>query len=305
MKRQSLTIIICIIIGLNNLYSQKIKNPEPEKVTISDFSADGDKSVCLWYRSIYSFPYFYSYRTSGALDYLFSVKNETYMRILLNRNDTSFKFFAIHKYYHSIPELITVTCYYLNNKKITSGKFKGTVSVLIINYFDKGCFLDLSSLKDNARNLIVDIKFTYPIFSKKEINFYLDKKLDYKFMYVRMDVPEIYKYNINFDDRSITEEISKPHPGPILGYAPPPGVWAKNFHFMSKYIWEKFFNSPNIAPDGTVLPRPFGSPIPFYCMLNSYIFKSKGSFVSESDDPDDNFPAIIKLGLNKIDEIWR
>ena len=298
MKRLILT-ILCII-GLN-LYSQKIKDPKPEKVSISDFSVNGDRSVCLWYSSVFSFPYHYSDRSCGALDYLFSLKNEVYIRFLLNKKDTSF---AIAKFYNSIPELKTIVCYYLNENKIISSPTKGD-SVLIINYFDKGCFLDLSSIIDTSRNMIVDLKYTYPIFSKKEINFYIDRKLDYKFLYIRIDVPEIYKYNINFVDSSLTMEISKPHAGPILGYGPPQGVIFENFHFMSKNSWEKSFNHPPpIAPDGRALSSiPKRLPPPYYCMINSFIFGSKTSFVVESVGQDDNFPAIIKLGLNKIDEI--
>ena len=300
MKKQSLTIILCITIGLTNLYSQKKDYPEPEKVTVSDFSVDGDRSVCLWYRSLFSFPYAYSDSRVGAYDYLFSLKNETYMRILLNRNDTSFKFFALHKFYRSVPEIITVTCYYPDNKKITSGNNKGSESVLIINYFDKGCFFDLETLKDSTRNVIVDIKFKYPIFSKKEINFYTDKKLDYKFMYVRMDIPEIYKYYIDFDDKSLAEEIIKPHPGPIIGYGP---KTAKYGHLISsKNDWILSYNPQPRTINGH--PNPFYVlPIPYYCKLYSYIFQSKETNVSESEGTDDNFPAIVKFRLSKINEI--
>ena len=301
MKRLNLTIILCIIIGLHYLYSQKIKDPKPEKVTIADFSTSGNKSICLWYSSVFSFPYYYSEKSSGARDYLFSLKNETYMRILLNRNDTSF---AINKFYNSIPELETIDCYYLNENIIISVPVKETDSVLITNYFDKGCFLNFSSLIDTARNMIVDLKYTYPIFSKKEINFYIDRNLEYKFLYIRMDVPEIYKYKINFVDSSFTMEISKPHAGPILGYGPPQGMIFENFHFMSKNSWEKnFIHPPSIAPDGKVLSFPKRLPPPYYCMINSYIFRSKTSFVFESVRSEDNYSAVIKLGLNQINEI--
>ena len=300
MKKLILTIILCIIIGLNNLYSQKIKNPEPEIVTISDFSVDGDRSVCLWYRSLFSFPYAYSDSRAGAYDNVFSLKNETYMRILLNRNDTTFKFFALHKFNRSIPEITTVTCFYPDNKKIISGINKGSESVLIINYFEKGCFFDLETLKDSTRNVIVDIKFEYPIFSKKEINSYYDKKLDYKFMYVRMDIPEIYKYKINYDNETLAIEIKKPIVGPIIGYGPLQGG-DRSMRFTSRNHWNRLYNEPFQNMPG--LKRPYVSPHPYYIKLYPYIFKSNEYIISKCEDQDDNFPAIIKFKLSEINEI--
>ena len=293
MKRLYLTIILCFTFGLNHLYSQKIKDPKPEKVTIADFSVNGDRSVCLWYSSVFFFPYSYSNSNCGAFDHLFSLKNETFMRILLNRKDTCSNLFAISNFYNSIPELQTINYYYLNEKKVLSGPLKELETVSIINYFDKGCFFDLSSLKDTAKNIIVDLIYTYPISSKKKINFYIDNKLEYKHLYIRMDIPEIYKYNVNFPDSSLTVEISKPHPGPVIGYS-----FSGATAISSKAYWDRFVK--NIFEDKNLNPQP----IPAYCLVNSFIFRSKKSFAVESVSLEDNFPSIIKLDLNKIG-IWQ
>ena len=294
MKRLILTIFLCIIFGLNNLYSQKIKDLKPEKVTIADFSVIGNRSAYLWYSSIFSYPYSLPNNTCGARDCFFSVKNDTYIRILLNKNDTSSGLFALHKFYNSIPELIEVVSYYQVENEVISNNIKGTT---IINYYDKGCFFDLSTLRDITRNVIVDIKFSYPIFSRKEINFYRDKKLDYKSLYIRIDVPEIYKYNIEFDDGLLSYEITKPKSGrPIIGYIPIRGLISKS-GFISLNSWNYVYNL--LKTDVPI----YQMPEPYYCNLYSHIFVSKEPIDSEIDNDDNNFSPIIEFRLDKINEI--
>lgn len=305
MKRLNLTIIIIITLGLNNLYSQIIKDPKPEKVTISDFSVSGNKSVCLWLRSVFSYAYNLPDNDVGAQDRYFSVKNETYIRILLNRNDTSCRFFAVHKFYKSIPKITAVTCFYPVNKIIASRNKIDPGSVLIINYFDKGCFFDLVALKDSTRNVIVDIKFIYPIFSKKEINFYIDEKLDYKFLYVRMVIPEIYKYNIDFDDSLLIEKVRKPFLEPLIGYGPVelsrtggvPRARVNQLHIIAKSTMDQL-----IAHWTKGLPDPHLPP--YYCSVYPYIFRSKKPMNPGIENEDDNFPAIIKFNRSQINEIY-
>ena len=300
-KKITLSIVFCISIGLINSYSQKKDYPEPEKITFSDFSADDDRSVCLWYRSLFSFPYAYSDGTSGARDYLFTLKNETYLRILLNKNDTSYKFFALHKSCNIIPKLNSIECYYLNNKEITS-RSKGEESVLIINYFEKGYYFDLSSLKDNESNVIVDLKFTYTLKSKNEISCYIDRNNDYKYLYIRMDVPEIYKYKVRYDFDILTEEIKKPRDGPIIGWYPPSFVHM-NVRFVNKRHIDLMMR-PTTFPDGTPNNSTrYWSTGTFRCKVQAYIFKSIKYIDHQSDSTEDSIPTIISFHLAEINEI--
>jgi hypothetical protein len=301
MKRLNLTIIICITLGLYNLNSQKIETPE--KVTIADFESNGDSSVYLWYGSVFSFPYLGGDKGVGATDDLFSLKNETYLRILLNKSDTNFIFFELHKSSNCIPKLKSITCYYLNNNKITLIS-KGKDSVLIINYFEKGYYFDLSSLKDKESNVIVELQFTYTLKSKKEINFYMDRNEDYKNLYIRIDVPEIYKYKVRYDYDNLTEEIKKPRDGPTIGWYPDPSViHLTGTRFIGKNTID-LMTRPRTLPNGTVSKAFHNIPIyAFCCKLQAYIFKSIKYIDHQSFSSTDSIPSIISFHLTEIHEI--
>jgi hypothetical protein len=299
MNKLHLTILICVIFEFSDLYSQKAENPP--KITINDFSVSANKSTCLWYRSVFSFPYSYSDGNSGASDDLFKLKNDIYIRILLNKNDTCLNFFAVHRFYESVPEINSLTFFYLNDKKIISTTIK-TGAIAINNFFEKGYYVDLSTIKDPEKNLIVDLKLSVNIKSKHKINFYIDKNLDYKYLTIRMDIPEIYKYKINYDSIVLTEKISKPHSGPIIGYDTQySGIKIVGAHLVSKKFVD-LANSPITTPTGSVY-KPNRMFPPFKIMLTTYTFNSKNYVFSSVDEIDKDFSSIVTFQLKEIKEI--
>lgn len=216
MKKLNLVFILFIASGLMNLFSQKTN--KTEKISVTDFLFKADKSAYLIYRSLFTFPYMENYNEAGALDKFFGLKNETFIRVFLNGNDTSLKFFAVPAFYKSKPELTSVTCYYLNRKKISLRKIKEPLPDLFISS-DQGYFIDLYSFKNEDTNVIIDLNYTYSIDSKKEINVYIDNRMDYKFITIRLEVPEIYTYKVLYDKKCLSEEISKPYSGSTIGYS--------------------------------------------------------------------------------------
>lgn len=296
MIRLNLIIFIFICIGLINVFSQKISNPE--KVSISDFSIIGDKSVCFWYNSVISFPYAYSDRDCGAKDYLFSLENETYMRIILNRNDTSSMFLAVPKFYNSRPKLISASYYYLNNNDIVTQEIKDS-RIKFVYYFDKGFYFDLSSFKGNDDNVIIDLQYSYPIESKKVIKISLDNKLNYKFIGMRLDIPEIYSYKFKYSQKYLTMKTDKQRRGPIIGWN------ATNVTSYSHFSSKKWFDDlPKSipTPDGQTM-HINRTLVPFLCNINPVTFNSKEFISIESDDAEDNFNEIVTLSLARINEI--
>jgi hypothetical protein len=297
MKKLNLTIIILIILGLNDLYSQKIRDPEPEKIKISDLETNSTRSSCLRYSSVLSFRYSLPEMSTGAVDRYFSVKNETFMRILLNKHDTTSRFFILNEFYCSIPEIKNIVIYNIDLKKIVSRNVTGNDSVYLINYFDKGFYLDLSAFKDSTKNKVADIRFTNPVFSKKRFSFCIDSYLEYKYFIVKLDIPEIYKYHLDFDEENFINKIGRPYKGPFIGYGDS-NVAPLEPSKIHELIIEE--DSRRGHPRG--VPNSIHN-IRNYCNIRSYIFISKNHIVPGNKDPDNVLPEVINLTLDKINEI--
>jgi hypothetical protein len=267
MKPYILTFFL-IILGSASTFSQKADSLPVPPVTASDFNCKGSKSVCLYYKSLFSYHYSLPYKEEGAWDMYYSMHNDTRVRILLNRNDTGSVFFAVHMSYMAVPEITSATSYRLDGGETTSFNTRRSPGILILNYYDKGCCFDLSSLKDSSENVIVDIKFTYPIFSKKEIGIYIDNNFEYRFMSIIMDIPEIYNYDMEFDDSLFTRKIRKSFSGATIGYYFYPNVPGP----LPKTIMSKF-NVDRLSADAIIFhDRVRNITRPCYCTnyLNSF-----------------------------------
>jgi len=293
MKPYILTFFL-ILLSSASTFSQKADSLPLPSVTPSDFNCKGSKSVCLYYKSLFYYDYSLPDKDVGAWDLYYSMRNDTRVRILLNRNDTGSVFFAVHMSYMSVPKITSATAYRLVGGKATSFNIRRSSDILILNYYDKGCFFDLSSLKDRSENMIVDIQFKYPVFSKKEIGIYTDSNFEYRFMNIIMDIPEIYKYNTEFDDSLFTKKIRRSS-GAIIGYyfsdVPEP---------QPKTIMSKF-NVDRLVPQ--LINRPVSSRPYYYTnYLNSFI--SRKSIGSSSNNIESNSRAVIKFHLISMWEIW-
>jgi hypothetical protein len=297
MKKQFYVISLFMSFGLISITSQNID--KPLDVLVNDFKVEGTRSIYLYYRSLFTFPYREDYKLAGARDWLFDLKNETYLRILLNNKDTSVKFFVIDRYYDFKPEIKSLTCYFLNNKKVFSNKINVKKTDLFIKE-DQGYFMDLSAFKRIDKNVLIDVIFTYPIKSKKEINFYLDNRMDYKFLLIRIEVPEIYKYSISYERRYLIEEINKPRLGPTIGYTHP-GM--RNSRFMSKYDNEEPYNRARESANKSNINIPPLILSPVQCFITPFNYKLIDYNFSESNDSIKNYPAILSLDLSMINEI--
>ena len=283
------------------LFSQK--TDDPGKVSINDFAVPGTKSVYLYYRALLTFPYSLDDKMSGARDKFFSLKNETYMRILLNKRDTNFNFFITREYANTEPDMKSITCYSINKKKVSTRKIKESGNNFLTKV-DPNYFMDLSSFRNNDDNVIIDIAYSFTINSKKEINFYMDRTRDYKLVIIKADIPEIYTYQTSYDEKCLTKEISEPHDGPPIGYLPPSGIILQNSRFITKSAVESF-NRPDISPDGKAISHPPVNIVPFNCMINTHVLKSK-EYINAADDINiERFSTILTLSLLKIEEIYR
>jgi hypothetical protein len=285
-----------IILSSASTFSQKADSLP--SVTSSDFNCKGSKSLCLFYKSLFSYHYSLPYFIHGAFDKYYSLHNKTSVRILLNRNDTGSVFFAVHMSCMSVPEITSATSYRLNYKKVASNNIRRSPGILILNYYDKGCFFDLSSLKDSSENVIVDIKFTYPMFSKKEIGIYTDSNFEYRFMSVIMDIPEIYKYDTEFDDSLFTKERRRSLSGSIIGY-----YWHSNVpggplgpDFFSKDFIDRYSAKKDNFPVGMIST-------PRYCTNYLNSVTSRKPIASSSNNKESDFLAVIKFHLISIGEI--
>jgi hypothetical protein len=293
-------IILFMTYGLN-LYSQKLE--ALEKVTVEDFFVKGDKSLYLYYSTLFSFPFRENEKLVGAFDFRFLLKNETLTRILINKNDSTSKFFAVHSFYNSAPELISVRLFYNLNSKIIPHSLE--YSKIKFIKADSGYFLDLSQIEKNDNNFIIDIRFAYYIKSKKKINFYLDRRIDYKSLLIRIDIPEIYIYDTVYNKKYLTCEQNKTHSGPIIGWSHP-GL--RGTRFDSKAGMEKVQNlrKQSIKEVQNLSNRVYDIPSvtynPCFCMIHPQSFKSLEYIVSDCDSGD-KYPAIITLSLKEINEI--
>jgi len=137
MKPYVLTFFL-IILSSASTFSQKADSLP--SVTLSDFNCKGSKSVCLYYKSLFYYDYSLPYVSVGAWDKYYSMHNDTRVRILLNRNDTGSVFFAVHMSYMTVPEISSATSYRLDHKKVASNYIRRSPGILILNYYDKGCF---------------------------------------------------------------------------------------------------------------------------------------------------------------------
>jgi hypothetical protein len=296
-RKVRILLSFCLLLSSASTFSQKADSLPLPQVNPSDFNCKGGKSICLYYKSLFSYHYSLPYNDQGAWDMYYSMHNETRVRILLNKNDTCGVFFALHMSCMSVPEITSGISYRLDHKKVASNNIRRSPGILILNYYDKGCFFDLSSLKDSSENVIVDIKFTYPVFSKKEIGIYTDSNTEYRFMSIIMDIPEIYRYDTEFDDSLFTRKIRKSLSGAIIGYyfyKDTPGPLPKTI--ISK------FNADRLSPQIPKSPVRFIT-TPCYCTNYINSFTSRKPIAPGSNDKECNFPALIKLHLKSIGEI--
>jgi hypothetical protein len=117
-----------------------------------------------------------------------------------------------------------------------------------------------------------------------------------------MDIPEIYKYNTEFDDSLFTKKIRRSLSGAIIGYYFYPDVPAAH---LPKAIYSKFnvdrLNADHITFNDRVRD------ITTACFCKNYLnsFTSRKSIAASSNDNDkeSNVPAVIKFHLFSIGEI--
>jgi hypothetical protein len=280
-------ILFWILISLYYLSYSQDTGHEPD-VTISDFeSSNFDMPTILLYRVNITFPYKANFGTSGAYDKFFWVKTETFIRLALNKTNTSYCIVPNTGNSDQDIKLNSIRYYSYEHYSILQKKFKLSDASLTLK--DSGYSLSFKPFIDSIA--IIDINLTSTSKSKDYISFKLDNNLIYRDFRLDIRIPEIYFYDIGIKDPCLVLKERKSSTGPVIGYFQPGqgGLvssdyksWVVNQDYI---IWDVDYNF-------TFLPA--------YCLLNTIRI--------EKADPCQNLRSttveeILEFKLDSIHEI--
>ena len=272
MKNLILILIIFILTFSEQIYSQKIETPE--KMTIKEFNHPLD-SKYLFYRNLITFPYKENKWVAGAIDKLFKVRFESYLRGTFNTNDSSI--LLRPSYYNSKLTIKSIKYFYLYQNKVSVRNLKK--SDLKFKETTKGYELDLTTIKRDS-NYILELNYAFETDDKQIINFQFENGKQYVDAKIQINIPEIYNYNISYDKTFVLETIEKYLLGPKIGYKGNSGILASYWmEYQKRYDPTIYFTQVN-------------------CQTNLYTFTLKDLETSNK-----NTDLNIILNLKTINEI--
>lgn len=291
MATYRIKIFLVLMSVSNSIYSQSID--KPDDLSIDDFDLVNFKSpTILLYNIMVSFPYIGGGDATGAFDELFNIKIESYMRIALSRAYSTPGLLVIPSTFKNGIKINSLEYHYKKHYSISTRELKKS-DVLITS--DKlGYYLDFSkSLNDSIS--IIDINFSSTSNSKEFLSVYLNKNVIYKDFSTKINIPEIYTYEIEVKDSCIKSKTDGCFYGPIIGYQ----------NGGNNYLWSKFAinrikdNSRIIWPDDEDWTF-----FPVYCRLYSYTFRIKNTCPELTKN---TFQEILTFKLDSITEIkyWK
>lgn len=277
MKHLKFILIILMLTCLEQIYSQKISSPQ--EVTINDFNPQLIGSTYLYYRSLITFPYIENKFEVGAVDKLFSLRFENYLRGSFNIKDSDI--LMIPSNYKSKLIIKSIKYFYVDKEKICTRAVKKTD--LKFKETEKGYMLDLSTIKRDS-NFIIDLRYVFETNDKSIVNFEFEKEKKYVDAKVEIFIPEIYIYNVSYDENYLSKIIEKELLGPKIGYR---SISNANNNIIGSY-WVEFQKKNN--------PNATFSDVHCKTSLFTFTFKNDGKSNKRTD-------LHINLKLTSINEI--
>ena len=234
MKHLKYILIILMLTCLEQIYSQKISSPQ--EITINDFNPQLIGSTYLYYRSLITFPYRETKFEVGAIDKLFSLRFENYLRGSFNIKDSDL--LLIPSNYKSKLIIKSIKYFYVDKDKICTRALKK--SDLKFKETERGYLLDLSTIKRDS-NFIIDLRYVFETNDKSIVNFEFEKEKKYVDAKVEIIIPEIYIYNVSYDETYLSKIIEKELLGPKIGYR---GISDANTSIIGSY-WVEYRKKNN------------------------------------------------------------
>lgn len=270
------TTILIILIFNSFAFSQRLS--KPEKLTEKHFMLKSSKHpLIIQDDNLITFPYHFDTNNIGALDMYFSLKVESFLRLLVNKSD-SCKLLILPVTYENGLKIKSVKYHYFKNKNISERKIN--VSDISQLTTEKGYFLDFSKVIQDS-SAIIDIFLNSESKNKQKLLIILDKEKTYKSYTIQMYIPRIYRYKEGFD-KCLSTKIEKDFRGPIIGYDN--GI-------------DNGLLSEGLAK---VFSKQFGTEYkPVYCKIDYF------SFTSNTICPEtfDNIKELVNYSLTSINEI--
>jgi hypothetical protein len=207
-------IIIAFLSICSLSFSQKLKRPD--KVTYADFVPSNFKSPTILCNLIQiTFPFSPGNINAGALDRYFSLRIESFIRIVFNKDDSCKKLLILPKTFENGIKINSIEYYYKKNNKISTRKIKVTDIEIVTD--NTGYNLDFSKILQDS-SMILDINFSSNSKNKSIFTLCIDNNKIYKDFNAQIYIPEIYSYNSITSDSCILENGNTEFPGPIIGY---------------------------------------------------------------------------------------
>lgn len=281
MKINRYLFTITLLLISNLTYSQKLV--KPEEITDKDFTfINFQTSTILLQNILISFPYHENNGTAGALDKYFSLRIESFIRILINKGDSCKKLIVLPKTFERGIRLNSIKYFYKNNNTISTRKIKE--ADIITTADDMGFYFDFSKIiKDSLA--VFDISFSSDSKSKENLLYYLDRNKIYKNFSAQIYIPEIYSYDIFPAESCFEINIKKELLGPKIGYKPTSGSYNEL--------------SPQVIVD--MLGKEFNAKYdPVYCNINLVSVRTSNSCAGYISNL---YKDIINYKLKKIVEI--
>lgn len=224
-----------VFISISNYtYSQKIKLPddvESKDFVISNFS----NPTVLCNKLLVTFPYRQNDGYAGALDKYFTLKAESFVRIIFNNRDSCLKLFVFPKSFEGI-KITSIKYYYKNTNSIATRKIKE--SSVMVTSDNVGSYVDFSKIIQDS-TVIIDMSFKAESKNKGNISFNLDRNIVYKDYDVQLFIPEIYSYHLEAIDNFLVSDVQRELLGPEIGYNPGTGI---DGHLLPKVLADSFSN---------------------------------------------------------------
>jgi hypothetical protein len=278
MKELSFFLLMLTLNSSGNLYSQKIDPPRP--VTSDDFVFNKEKPLTILSSStLVTYPFLELGFAVGAIDYNFKLKIESVVRLRFTLIDKNLQFLLVPKEYDTKPDIIYLKYYTIKNHEVISSKIKK--SGIQITITESGYMLDLSSLINDSI-AIIDLDYWIRPKSKEILVFYNHKDFECLSERIKLDIPEIYNYDISALNKCYSLNVTTRPEGGIVGYKSYSSatgiISANNMRYLKK-------NNPNESFQ------------PMHYNLKSYLIESKQNCINV---PNQNNTKIFNFTLKEI-----